>query len=150
MPIVVTVKVKPRYTLTGTIREPIGIRDRVLCVSRPVRPHQRSHKLIDWAHTLEYLNDRALGYPVPSALLTRGANTMKTDGKPIVDDPHAVKVELRASRRLIHLVALSTALGRPAWGLEELGQFRPPTDPPKLQKPNRKARRKAFAHARKR
>lgn len=68
----------------------------------------------------------------------------------IVDDPHAVKVELRASRRLIHLVALSTALGRPTMALDELGQFRPPVDPPKLQKPNRKARRKALAHTRKR
>jgi hypothetical protein len=70
---------------------------------------------------------------------------MKTD-----DKPNIAKVELRASRRLIHLVALSHALGRPAMGLDELGQFRPPADPPKLQKPNRKARRKALAHARKR
>lgn len=67
-----------------------------------------------------------------------------------VDESHAVKVELRASRRLIHLVALTHALGRPAMGLEELGQFRPPVEPPKLQKPNRKARRKALSHARKR
>lgn len=69
MPIVVTVKVRPRYILAGNLDAPI-IYDRVTKEMHGAeRPHRRAYKSRDWIDMADYLNDRITGYPVPSALL---------------------------------------------------------------------------------
>lgn len=65
----------------------------------------------------------------------------------IVDDPHAPKPVI--NKRLALLAAMAVSLDNFPASAGDWGRFKPPTDPPKLQKPNRKARR-AQAAARKR
>lgn len=71
-PIVITVKVKPRYAVYATpSSDPQAylydkIKGRIVNKVR----HQNAYTLHDWVHLCDYLNDRITGYPVPSALLT--------------------------------------------------------------------------------
>jgi len=74
MSIVVTVKMKPRYTVRATpdkspFPNDAEIFDRVTGYRKARRPHQAAYSLLHRVHTAEYLSDRVAGYPVPASLL---------------------------------------------------------------------------------
>lgn len=68
MAIVVTVKIRPRFVVSGNVNEPT-IYDRIACRRHALLPHQHGYKLVDWIHTADYLSDRVASYPVPASLL---------------------------------------------------------------------------------
>lgn len=77
MPIVITVKMRPRYEVMPWEQEKpsavgFGIRDRVDSKAMHTarhHVHRRAYTLADWVALCDYMNDRIAGYPVPSKLL---------------------------------------------------------------------------------
>lgn len=71
-PIVVTVKLRPRYSVRCVPESgapSAELFDRIAGYRKARRPHQSAYTLHDWVHLADYLNDRVASYPVPASLL---------------------------------------------------------------------------------